>query len=152
MLPKEFILAQIMFLARYRDYGEYITNLPLPSSQTLFLHGGSKKTCIDFCHLKKLLRYCTSEFWNGKTKFLITLCSCYASLFICTITLLKLLMRHVDFFCLVENQIVSEIVSLENISLSHSVNQCFSVHLLYHILPRVSEMLSLSHNSALRFL
>jgi len=87
-----------------------------------------------------------------KTKFLITLCSCYASLFICTITLLKLLMRHVGFFCLVENQIVSEIVSLENISLSHSVSQCFSVHLLYHILPGVSEMLSLSHNSALQFL
>lgn len=48
MLPKDFILAQIMFLARYTDYGEYMTNLPFSSSQALFVHGGSKKPYTDF--------------------------------------------------------------------------------------------------------
>lgn len=55
MLPKDFILAQIMFLARYRDYGEYMTSLPLSSSsQTLFFFM-AEETMHWFLSLKKKL-------------------------------------------------------------------------------------------------
>lgn len=90
---------------RYGDHGEYMTNLPLSSSQSPFLHGKPKKPRIDifflsfFLPFKNLLKITALQHLEVETMgFEISLCSCCASLFICTITLLKSLTRHRWFF------------------------------------------------------